>query len=302
MKDKTTGIIFNTQKFSIHDGSGIRTLIFMKGCPLRCIWCSNPESQRTGPEITDVKTNCIGCGDCVSICPKHAVDPKTFDIDRSRCDACGLCAKVCYAQAKKLTGRVVTVEEMVDVAIKDQVIYRNSGGGVTIGGGEPLMQPGFVSELLKELHARNIHTAMETCGFGQWSEVEDVFRHTDQLLFDLKCMDDEKHRELTGVSNECILHNAKEAAALGNSILFRIPVIPGINDGENIRETGKFVRGLQKINSSVQLELLPYHNFGKDKYKWLSRSYELENLDRMEKNELEKYHKELEDLGCNLVY
>ena len=302
MKDKLTGIIFNTQKFSIHDGSGIRTLIFMKGCPLRCIWCSNPESQRTGPEITDVKTNCIGCGDCVTVCPKHAVDPKTFDIDRRRCDVCGLCAEVCYAQAKKLTGRVVTVEEMVDVAVKDQVIYRNSGGGVTIGGGEPLMQPDFVSELLKELHARNIHTAMETCGFGQWSEVEDVFRHTDQLLFDLKCMDDKKHRELTGVSNERILRNAEKAAALGNSILFRVPVIPGINDGENIRKTGEFVRGLQDINSSVQLELLPYHNFGKDKYKWLSRSYELESLDRMEKHDLEIYYKELEELGCNLVY
>lgn len=302
MKETMTGIIFNTQKFSIHDGSGIRTLIFMKGCPLRCVWCSNPESQSMKPEITDVKTNCIGCGDCVSVCPNHAIDPKTFDIDRSRCEVCGRCAESCYAQAKKLTGRVVTVEEMVDIAVKDQVIYRNSGGGVTVGGGEPLTQPDFVCELLKELHARNIHTAIETCGFGQWPEVEKVFRQTDQILFDLKSMDEETHRKYTGVSNEIILHNAERAAAAGYSILFRVPVIPGINDGDNIRKTGAFVSRLQEKNSRIQLELLPYHNFGKDKYKWLSRNYELESLERMDKTDLAPYYGELEKLGCQLVY
>lgn len=302
MKEAMTGIIFNTQKFSIHDGSGIRTLIFMKGCPLRCVWCSNPESQSMEPEITDVKTNCIGCGDCVSVCPKHAVDPKTFDIDRSQCNACGLCADHCYAQAKKRTGKIVTVEEMVDIAVKDQVIYRNSGGGVTVGGGEPLTQPDFVCELLRELRGRNIHTAIETCGFGQWPEVEKVFRQTDQILFDLKSMDEETHRKYTGVSNEIILYNAERAAAESYSILFRVPVIPGISDGDNIRKTGEFVRRLQEKNSKIQLELLPYHNFGKDKYKWLSRGYELENLERMDKKELQPYYEDLEKLGCNLVY
>lgn len=300
MKEAMTGVIFNTQKFSIHDGSGIRTLIFMKGCPLRCVWCSNPESQKPEPEITDVRTNCIGCGDCVPACPKNAVNPKTFEIDRSLCGVCGLCAKSCYAQAKKMTGRVVTIEEMVETAVKDQVIYRNSGGGVTVGGGEPLVQPDFVCELLKELRVRNIHTAIETCGFGSWTEAEKVFRQADQILFDLKSMDDKKHREYTGVSSETILHNAEKAAASGGSVLFRIPVIPDINDGDNIRKTGEFVRRLQDENSKVQLELLPYHNFGKDKYKWLGRDYELEKLDRMEKKDLKPYYEELEKMGCNL--
>ncbi|MCC2865699.1 glycyl-radical enzyme activating protein [Eubacteriales bacterium DFI.9.88] len=302
MKEKRTGIIFNTQKFSIHDGGGIRTLIFMKGCPLRCIWCSNPESQRPEPEITDVKTNCIGCGDCVCVCPKEAVNPLNFQIDRGKCDACGLCAKSCYAQAKKLTGQVVTVEELVNIAVKDQVIYRNSGGGVTVGGGEPLTQPDFVYEFLRACSMRNIHTAIETCGFGDWSEVEKVFHQADQILFDLKCMDEEKHRAYTGVSNKSILRNAEKAAASGKEIRFRVPVIPGVNDGENIRQTGAFVRGLQRQNSQVKVELLPYHNFGKDKYKWLGRKYDLGSLERMEKEELGRYYKVLEELGCNVVY
>lgn len=302
MKEAMTGVIFNTQKFSIHDGRGIRTLIFMKGCPLRCVWCGNPESQKPEPEITDVRTNCIGCGDCVSACPKKAVNPENFEIDRSLCDACGLCAESCYAQAKKVSGRIVTVEEMVDTVIKDRVIYRNSGGGVTVGGGEPLAQPDFVCELLKEFRMRNIHTAIETCGFGRWTEVEKVFRQADQILFDLKCMDDKKHRKCTGVSNEMILHNAEKVAISGSSVLFRIPVIPGMNDGENIRKTGAFVRRLQDGNSKVQIELLPYHNFGKDKYKWLSRNYELDNMDRMEKKDLKPYCEELQKLGCNLIY
>ena len=262
-----TGTVFNTQKFSIHDGTGIRTLIFMKGCPLRCIWCSNPESQRPGPEVMFVRSKCTGCGKCAALCREAAVDDVTFDIDRSRCVKCGLCTSKCYAGAKKMTGRQVTVREMMELIEKDRIFYTNSGGGVTVGGGEPAMQHGFVEELLKACRASHIHTAIETCGYGRWQDICGMFDNADQIFFDLKAMDPELHRRLTGVSNELILHNAEQAAAGGNEIIFRIPLIPGCNDSlTNIEETGAFVGGLSGNGSNVFIEILPYHDLGRDKY------------------------------------
>ncbi len=234
-----TGTVFNTQKFSIHDGTGIRTLIFMKGCPLRCIWCSNPESQRTGPEVMFVRSKCTGCGKCAALCREAAVDDVTFDIDRSRCVKCGLCTSKCYAGAKKMTGRQVTVREMMELIEKDRIFYTNSGGGVTVGGGEPAMQHGFVEELLKACRESHIHTAIETCGYGRWQDICGMFDNADQIFFDLKAIDPELHRRLTGVSNELILHNAEQAAVRGKDVIFRIPLIPGCNDSlTNIEETG----------------------------------------------------------------
>ena len=297
-----TGTVFNTQKFSIHDGTGIRTLIFMKGCPLRCIWCSNPESQRPGPEVMFVRSKCTGCGKCAALCREAAVDDVTFDIDRSRCVKCGLCTSKCYAGAKKMTGRQVTVREMMELIEKDRIFYTNSGGGVTVGGGEPAMQHGFVEELLKACRESHIHTAIETCGYGRWQDICGMFDNADQIFFDLKAMDPELHRRLTGVSNELILHNAEQAAVRGKEVIFRIPLIPGCNDSlTNIEETGAFVGGLSGNGSNVFIEILPYHDLGRDKYRWLDMDYGLEDTGKPDATQVEELKTILKDHGCSVV-
>ena len=297
-----TGTVFNTQKFSIHDGTGIRTLIFMKGCPLRCIWCSNPESQRTGPEVMFVRSKCTGCGKCAALCREAAVDDVTFDIDRSRCVKCGLCTSKCYAGAKKMTGRQVTVREMMELIEKDRIFYTNSGGGVTVGGGEPAMQHGFVEELLKACRESHIHTAIETCGYGRWQDICGMFDNADQIFFDLKAIDPELHRRLTGVSNELILHNAEQAAVRGKDVIFRIPLIPGCNDSlTNIEETGIFVGGLSGNGSNVFIEILPYHDLGRDKYRWLDMDYSLEDTGKPDASQVEELKTILKDHGCSVV-
>ena len=297
-----TGTVFNTQKFSIHDGTGIRTLIFMKGCPLRCIWCSNPESQRTGPEVMFVRSKCTGCGKCAALCSEAAVDDVTFDIDRSRCVKCGLCTSRCYAGAKKMTGRQVTVREMMELIEKDRIFYTNSGGGVTVGGGEPAMQHGFVEELLKACRESHIHTAIETCGYGRWQDICGMFDNADQIFFDLKAIDPELHRRLTGVSNELILHNAEQAAVRGKDVIFRIPLIPGCNDSlTNIEETGIFVGGLSGNGRNVSIEILPYHDLGRDKYRWLDMDYGLEDTGKPDATQVEELKTILKDHGCSVV-
>ncbi|MEI3502747.1 MAG: glycyl-radical enzyme activating protein [Anaerovoracaceae bacterium] len=297
-----TGTVFNTQKFSIHDGTGIRTLIFMKGCPLRCIWCSNPESQRTGPEVMFVRSKCTGCGKCAALCREAAVDDVTFDIDRSRCVKCGLCTSKCYAGAKKMTGRQVTVREMMELIEKDRIFYTNSGGGVTVGGGEPAMQHGFVEELLKACRESHIHTAIETCGYGRWQDICGMFDNADQIFFDLKAIDPELHRRLTGVSNELILHNAEQAAVRGKDVIFRIPLIPGCNDSlTNIEETGIFVGGLSGNGRNVSIEILPYHDLGRDKYRWLDMDYGLEDTGKPDATQVEELKTILKDHGCSVV-
>ena len=297
-----TCTVFNTQKFSIHDGTGIRTLIFMKGCPLRCIWCSNPESQRTGPEVMFVRSKCTGCGKCAALCREAAVDDVTFDIDRSRCVKCGLCTSKCYAGAKKMTGRQVTVREMMELIEKDRIFYTNSGGGVTVGGGEPAMQHGFVEELLKACRESHIHTAIETCGYGRWQDICGMFDNADQIFFDLKAIDPELHRRLTGVSNELILHNAEQAAVRGKDVIFRIPLIPGCNDSlTNIEETGAFVGGLSGNGRNVSIEILPYHDLGRDKYRWLDMDYGLEDTGKPDATQVEELKTILKDHGCSVV-
>lgn len=299
---ETTGVIFNTQKFSIHDGAGIRTLIFMKGCPLRCIWCSNPESQKRETELMFVRSKCTGCGKCATLCSQGATDPETLDIDRSRCVKCGLCASRCYANAKKLTGREVTVREMMELIEKDRIFYTNSGGGVTVGGGEPVMQYEFVETLLSACRASNVHTAIETCGYGEWEKIKGIFDNTDQVFFDLKAMDPQLHRKLTGVDNEKILANAKNIAAAGNKITFRIPLVPGCNDSsENIRRTGEFVSSLSRAGGDVSVEILPYHDLGKDKYRWLDMEYELSGTEKPDTLHVEDCKDILSRLGCTVI-
>lgn len=298
--DQNKGFIFDIQKFSIHDGEGIRTLVFMKGCPLNCIWCSNPESQFRGVTIMDVRGNCIECRKCVAKCPLGAIDSETMEIDRAICDGCGKCCHTCYANAKKIVGQWVAIEDVMKIIEKDRLFYRNSGGGVTIGGGEPLIQISFVKNVLRRCLQTNIHTAIETCGYGEWEKIKEVFLLVDQVMYDIKHMDNQKHRELTGVGNELILKNAEALANMGKDITFRIPLISGYNDSErNIQMTGAFIRKISRNNQNIKVEILPLHHLGADKYGWIGQSYRMVDLPVPENKE--KYNVILEKCGCNVV-
>lgn len=295
------GLIFNIQKFSLHDGAGIRTLVFMKGCPLKCKWCSNPESQGYEKEIIFFKEKCIKCGKCLSACTNNATHPHTFAINRQKCVACDNCSKVCVANAKKHVGEYRTVADVMAKIEQDRIFYRNSNGGITIGGGEPLAQPEFVYELLKQCKVKNIHTAIETCGFAKWERVYEIFNIVDHVFYDLKCIDENHHKTLTGVSNQLILNNAYNLANLNKDITFRLPLIPGCNDDEeNLLATGEFVKNLAKINSSIKLELLEYHALGENKYIGLDRYYSLKGI-TSDINKLNMYRQILRDMGIEVI-
>jgi pyruvate formate lyase activating enzyme len=271
MEDRI-GTVFNIQRYSIHDGGGIRTLVFLKGCPLRCLWCCNPESQRGVPELGYIESRCVGARDCgapcVAACTVDAIHLNKQGqavVDRAKCDVCGKCAQDCGKGALKIVGRVMTVAQVMAEVEKDRPFYRRSGGGVTVGGGEPLAQYQFAAELLEAAHRAYLHTAIETCGCVPWPHLSVVLEHVDQLQFDIKHMDPVRHKELTGLSNDLILDNLKKARSVVDprDIIIRIPVIPGCNDSEeNIRATAEFAAGL----GFRQVELVPYHRLGTSKY------------------------------------
>ena len=282
MGSKTTGRIFDIQRYSIHDGAGIRTLVFLKGCPLRCLWCSNPESQKATPELGFIAARCVGAESCGAPClPACPIGALTADgqgkavLNRSRCDACGRCAAVCVHEALKVVGRVMTVEEVLTAVEKDRPFYRRSGGGVTLGGGEPLAQHRFAAELLAAAQDEYLHTALETSGYAPWRHLESVLRHVDLLYVDLKHMDPQQHVMLTGQSNELILENLRRVRSMMQpvDVIVRIPIIPGCNDSiENLSASAAFVLQL----GFLQVELIPYHRFGVSKYEQYGMTYRLE--------------------------
>lgn len=303
MADRTIGQVFNIQRYSIHDGSGIRTLVFLKGCPLRCLWCCNPESQKSEPELGFIESRCVGngmCGaPCVSICPLEAIrldgQGKPL-IDRERCNACGKCAEVCHKDALKVVGREMSVEEVMMEVEKDRAFYWRSGGGVTIGGGEPLEQYEFTAALLEAAHEAYLHTALETCGHAPWNNLETVLKHVDLLQFDLKHMDPARHQELTGQSNELIVSNLNRVLSVKapQDVIIRIPVVPGCTDSmQHIRETARFVAGL----GFDQTELVPYHRLGVSKYSQYGMVYPLSECEPPPQTYLDDLRKTVEDLG-----
>jgi len=281
------GIVFEIERFAIEDGPGIRTLVFLKGCPLSCIWCSNPESQDPDPEIGYFKNNCIGCGKCADVCPQKAiacVKDEGLLIDRDKCDRCGLCTEVCVANSKVLIGKPMTAEEIIAEVKKDSIFYQHSSGGITVSGGEPTFQGDFLVELLAKCHDQGLNTAIETCGHTSWENLEKIARHTDLIFYDLKHMDPEAHKRLTGVSNELILKNLENLVQLDNEVIVRLPLIPGYNDSQdNIEKTMDFVKGL---GSTPKLEILPYHRLGQSKYERLNKEYELKELLPTDRKEL----------------
>lgn len=267
--------VFNIQKFSIHDGKGIRTVVFLKGCPLKCLWCANPESHEMYPQLSVIPNNCIGCGACINVCPNQAIsfDEKGVNVDRSSCRRCHLCADECYSRALKVMGQEMTVEEVFQKIAQDAVFYKHSGGGYTLSGGEPLLQDEFCLELADRCAQAGLRGAIETSGFGNAERFKKLIRKLELVFFDLKHMDDQRHKKLTGVSNSVILSNLKEIQDDAQEIVIRIPIIPGLNDeDENIAETANLCTGLKKVSG---LELLPYHQLGEHKYESLGQDYSL---------------------------
>jgi len=272
--------ITNIQRYSLHDGPGLRTIIFLKGCPLSCRWCSNPETQGYKPELLYSPAQCIACGSCIEACEYGAFTGKNdkISLDKTICINCGECAEVCPTGAASMVGREISVLEAADTLEADAVFFRRSGGGVTISGGEPSQHPAFTNDLILELKRRGIHSAVETCGYAPWESFRETIQNSDLVLFDLKIADPEKHKKGTGTDNELIFSNAERISTQLN-IIFRIPVIPGYTtERSNLEEIADFIvsLGRKKENNDIpELHLLPYHSFGSAKYRSIGKLYEL---------------------------
>jgi pyruvate formate lyase activating enzyme len=270
------GLIFDIRKYSIHDGPGIRTTVFFKGCPLACSWCCNPESQGAQPELVWVRERCLGCGLCLATCPQEALGTSADgarQIIRQRCNGCGQCAEACPGDALNLIGRWVTAAEVLAEVTRDALYYEASGGGLTLSGGEPLAQPEFAAELLRRYKhdEKGGHTAMETCGFAAWTVIERLAADVDLFLYDLKHLDPNEHRRLTGQTNHLILENARRLAAAGHALVIRLPLIAGINDSQDhLEAAADFTLSLPGVS---RIDLLPYHRLGETKYRRLEKAY-----------------------------
>jgi pyruvate formate lyase activating enzyme len=274
------GTITEIQRFSIHDGPGIRTTVFFKGCNLHCFWCHNPETHAPGPELELHPDRCISCGACLEACVRGAhelaVQGKVYH--RERCIACGRCATECFAEALVLVGRVVTVDDVMRDVLADRLFYANSGGGVTLSGGEPLLQAEFAAALLTACRAEGIQTAIETAAQLPWKTIAGILPLLDLVMMDIKVIDEAEHRRATGVGNARILANARRIAACGMPLIVRTPVIPGVNDTpEGILAIATFVRDLPSL---IYYELLPFHPMAAGKYDSLGRAYAARDLKR----------------------
>jgi pyruvate formate lyase activating enzyme len=261
-----TGRIFDIKRYSIHDGPGIRTTVFLKGCGLRCLWCHNPESVAVGPELMHWPARCTRCHACVEACPTGAVTVDAAGIvaiDRAKCDLCGRCAEACLYDALQIVGREVGVEDVLAEIERDRVFYEQSGGGVTLSGGDPLVQSEFATALLEACRARGLHTAVDTAGLSKNGGLDRLAAKADLLLVDLKLMDEVRHKAFTGVSNAPILANLRRLAAAGREIWIRMPLVPGVNDDQdNVERTIAFLRSLETVR---RVGLLPYHAGGLEK-------------------------------------
>ncbi|MCQ2479684.1 MAG: glycyl-radical enzyme activating protein [Clostridia bacterium] len=255
------GIIFDIQRFSIFDGPGIRTNVFFKGCNLKCLWCHNPESQSKSNQLMLYRSKCIGCKKCEAFCKKAFT---------SECTACGKCVEICPESARKITGKIMTADEVVEEVIKDKAFYETSGGGVTLSGGEPLLQSDFAAEILKKCKEKNIGTAIETAANVPWKSFQKVLPFLDNILCDIKCIDKDLHKKLTGVSNRLILENAEKLKSENKNLIFRMPVIPTLNESE--------IEKVKNFAGNTPLEILAYHNTGKEKYYSLGVKYDIENV------------------------
>jgi pyruvate formate lyase activating enzyme len=297
MKD---GMIFDIKKYAIHDGPGIRTTVFFKGCPLHCWWCQNPEGQDPKPELVYRKSRCIDCGECAKNCPQEAIllVAQHATVNREACVLCDNCSRVCPSDALSIAGKQTSVKEILEEVEKDMTFFNESGGGVTFSGGEPLLQHDFLNALLIECKKRDIHTVVQTCGFAPYEIVDRVRNKVDLFLYDIKIMDDRKHRKYTGASNEQILENLKKLAENGSSIVISFPIIPSINDdNENVTRIAQFIQSLPNIK---QVNLIPYHRAGIEKYKNLGKPYKLDRIQPPSNQRIKSIKQKIEALGIRV--
>lgn len=293
-----SGIIFDIKRYAIHDGPGIRTSVFFKGCPLNCLWCHNPEGIESRQEILFRSLRCQpDCSVCVSACPKKALKKKEgrLAIDYSRCDFCGKCEEACVFDAVSVVGRTVTVDQVIEQVEKDRIFFEESEGGITFSGGEPLLQAEFLEALCEAAHRRSLPVTVDTSGYVPFSDLERISPYVDLFLYDLKIMDDEKHRKFTGVSNKLILENLEKLAKTGKPAAVRIPLLAGINDDDkNIKKTADYLRSLKKIK---HISLLPYHSGGKEKLKRLGKQNSTEAFSTPSKTRMAQIQEIFSDSG-----
>ncbi|MCL2201779.1 MAG: glycyl-radical enzyme activating protein [Oscillospiraceae bacterium] len=295
------GFIFNIQRYSIDDGPGIRTTVFVKGCAMRCPWCSNPESISAEPQLLHRFTTCTKCGDCAPACDKGAITftPETGPVfDRELCDVCGKCAWECINQAIKISGESMSIEKVWKTIKKDMVYYEESGGGVTCSGGEILMQPEFVNELFKKCRENGVHTCADTAGFGSAEALDLVLEYADLVYFDIKWLDPVRHEELTGVPLEPVVRNFKTICERGIPIVVRIPLIPDFDDNsDNLAAIAKFVK---ENAPGADVHIMPYHRYGESKYESLGIEYPLKGLRENTPEDLERARKIFEAEGVSV--
>ena len=307
MTESASGYIFQIQKMSTEDGPGIRTTVFFKLCPLKCVWCHNPESIYKEPSIQWFKTKCIGCKSCVEVCPQHAIklDKTGIHIDRNKCKCCGTCVEECPSTALRKLGEHRSLEDLFHEVEKDKVYYEKSKGGITVSGGEPTLQPDFILKFLKKCKEAGFHTAIDTCGYASKKTYEKLIPYVDLVLFDLKIMDNTKHEEFTGVSNEKILANAiwltKELESLGKEMWIRTPLIPKYTaTEENLQRIGEFiVEGLG--NKIARWDLLAFNNLASAKYERMDWDWVCKDFPLLTKKEMEYFHEIAKSTGVKNV-
>jgi|Deesub1362B_J571_1020462.scaffolds.fasta_scaffold00039_13 pyruvate formate lyase activating enzyme len=298
------GRIFRIQRFSIHDGYGIRTTVFLKGCPLRCIWCHNPESQNFERDIAYKEEKCLFCLNCVAVCERKAIrvnyEAKKIEINRNICDSCGRCSGVCNGNAIEIFGFDVEAVEVIDIVERDRIFYKHSGGGVTFSGGEPYSQPEFLLCLLSLCKERGINTAVDTSGYASWKTIEKSIDFVDLFLYDIKDYLSERHKVITGVRNELILTNLKKLVDSAVDVVVRVPFIPGCN----FKSKDDFI-GFIKMLSQVGVEkvdLLPYHSLARDKYRWLGREFhDFSSSSGSNLNTLDEFAEVLRNVGFKVT-
>jgi pyruvate formate lyase activating enzyme len=306
----TEDVVFNIQRFSLHDGPGIRTTVFLKGCSMQCFWCHNPEGQHPEPELRFFPDRCIACGECVKACPSHAHELRdgVHIFFRERCTLNGRCVETCYPHALQMEGRTMTVGQVMVEVLADLVFYKTSGGGVTLSGGEPALSKEFAREILEQCKLNGIHTAIETCGECPWTALEALLPVTDLIMMDIKHLTREKHQAATGQSNERILENARRLALSGKPIIFRTPIVPTVNDSrEEIGQIALFVHDLielrQKNNppgnhpADITYELLAFHKLASDKYPSLGLEYKAAAINPPTKEQMATLAEEVKRCG-----
>jgi len=297
------GMVFDIERYTLHDGPGIRTTVFLKGCPLRCLWCSNPESQYMNKQLAYFSNKCTACGNCHHVCPENAIivkeENKPIEVDFDKCSDCGICTEHCYPEALVLLGEEMSSEEVFDVIKRDVGFYKRTGGGVTLSGGEPLMQVEFSADILKKCNQASIHTAIQTSGFGLAEEFDVLLPYLDLIIYDIKHTDSETHTSLTGVSNKPILNNLDHLYQKKADIVLQFPLIPGCNNGD--ANISGIIRLLKKYPKIRGLSVILYHRLGVSKYQRIGFDYKLRGTEVPSQSYIETIKAKFADNGITLI-